>query len=496
MKRAPSTPRDPSRRASQAWVPAALALLLVVPASPVVLSREAALLSIPVAPVEASNHVTWGPGTAGSALAAGPMTFRASLVDAAVSLALDMYEPSITVSPTGTIYVAAHSPAINVQRSPAYYSQDNGTTWHRVAEFVNPPELAPIPGGGQGVGDEGIIVADEEGRAWLFDMFFPTGPMPLYGLCDDGERQCTFDPSARDEVANAAAPCGAGVADRPWIAYAAGKLLLVNNGFGVNEHGPVPPPNQITTAMYTRANAQIALYDPATGQSQWNMCAGRGFIPGVPALRASDGRFAVPQAQAAPGVGQRLVLIHGTDVDNPTSTPLFTGPGGSLAGCGGGGFNTGWAAYSQTGTLYVAGGAGQRRIAIAASTDDVNFPTTLFDVPAPIKFLWLSGNPRAEGALLSVGVSPGCGPGTDFYAAHVSLANGVPLVSNLSLVASGVRDACGDYMGSAVGPDGFAHVVVGSTANALCGPVNAEDPLGSTGKMPLTVYIQDGGPVL
>src|SRR5437764_1046867 len=40
-----------------------------------------------------------------------------------------LYEPTIDVSPSGVIYVSAHTTGVDAGGAPVYYSKDDGKTW-------------------------------------------------------------------------------------------------------------------------------------------------------------------------------------------------------------------------------------------------------------------------------------------------------------------------------------------------------------------------------
>lgn len=397
-----------------------------------------------------------------SASSGSTMMFHGSTVPA-VGTVEDLYEPSIGVSPTGVLYAAGHSIGAFTQRAPAWVSRDDGASWSML------PGLAPaqtgsyladsVAAGGQGEGDEGIVVADAAGHAWMLD----NGPVSdvLYSWCDDGRTLCGTDHlaySVKDDLTVAGGKCNeAGITDRPWLAHGHGKLLLENNGGGI---------------------MQLVLYDPATGRVSANDCAGSGSVPGAPAVRESDGLFIVPQVQ-----GKNMVVVRGTDPRTVTTVPVFASYGGFDCSA-----DFGFSAFSAAGTAYVAGGATNKSVKVAASPDGFSWKAATIATADPLAFMWVSGNPAGEGALLSwATTSDGCGT-FDYFAAHVRLdATGAPLIQDVTKALSGFAGLCGDYATSGVGPDGRAYF---ATVNNGCGVTSPP------GASPLQVWIQDGGPTL
>jgi hypothetical protein len=414
----------------RAWSASALAVLALVPAS--------------LAPHDAPEA---------DAPLAG-MTFTTKPVSAAESVAWDLYEPAVTVASTGAMYVSGHAPATATKRAEAFVSLDDGDTW------------AALPGGV--AGGEGVIATDDKRHAWMLDNGVETAT--LYGWCDDGAELCTTDMAAWDPGMGIYG-CGLEqpgfLDDRPWVAYGGDQLVLVNNGNGV---------------------AQVGLYDPATGARRWNMCAGTGWIPGPPAVRA-DGVFAVPMVAedrlafvlASDHQGP-LEVLWGTDPAELTTTVVFPSVPINL-GCG---TNYGFAGFSAKGTLWVAAATGDKTFAVAASKDGdlARYRAREFDVGGDIAYLWLSASPAGEGALVSWATTTDACLHARFYVAHLAL-DGVPRLRDVTLLADDVIGACGDYSGNALGPDGRAYVAVFSAAHGC---------LSTPGERPLTIYVQEGGP--
>ena len=395
------------------------------------------------------------------------VTFRAAPVTPAISVgaALDLYEPSVSVSSHGDIYVAAHSAGVFTTRAPAWVSHDDGLTWQNLPGFATLP--AEVHGSGMLDGDEGIVVSDTTGRSWMLDN--GAGSMSVTGWCNNGTVQCHYNPSVWDQAGAARHRCGLPVDDRPWLAYGKDKLLLVNNANG---------------------EAQIAVYDAnqalpvGAGGPTWNYCAGSGWIPGPPSVRA-DGVYAGPQTQGS-GPTYRLSIITGSVDDDPANATTVTATPLENHGlsCGG---NFGFSSFDGSGTLWAGAAsldtnAQAPSIALASSPDVSTFQTSSFDPGGGVSFMWITGNPNGPGALLMYAV--GSCSSSSFYAAHLSVGANGPVVSDVSLVAADVPNAIGDYISAGVGPDGRAYLVTYA----------ADDFLLTTGVRPLTVYVQSGGP--
>jgi hypothetical protein len=447
--------------------------------------------SIPPSP---SSHLrTAASALAMIALVATPLTlvpearatamgFTSSVVTPAVGFVQDLYEPTITAAAHGsgvTLYVAGHVIGADTTGTPAYYN-DLGTGWKQmpIVSTVAPP--SPVQGAAPPGGDEATIVADASGHAWMVDTMASANQY-VQGFCSNGAAQCFYQPDAYNPAADV---CGLGVStvstDRPWAAHAtvggADKLLLVNNGY-----------------LGTVGNvAQIGLLDVTPGlpvgavPPTWNPCAGGGntggFIPGVPSL-SSAGRFVVPQIQ-----GSSLKVITGTvagGVGTTTTTAAFTTSLTDLA-CSA---NWGFSGISSAGTFYVTDATDLTHFKVSATTTGTTFKTTSFATTDDLAFLWISGSKTGEGALATWAESKdgsACGD-VDFYAAHITLdGSGFPQMSDKTLVAS-AQSPCGDLMGSDVGPDGNAYLVIFSD------PLQCLDtPLSH----PLTVYAQTSGPTI
>lgn len=412
------------------------------------------------------------------------MRFRSVRPLAAVSTYHDLYEPHIVVAGTGTIYVAGHTASSDTHRSPVYASRDDGASW----EILPDPEplpretrAAPGIGGRVGQGNEGGIAADGTGRAWLYDAAYAAGSWPLYGWCEDGTRACSFDPAAFDATELASTSCPEWPAprllDKPWAQFGDGKLLLANAAL----------PAAVVDEF--RSASMLGLYDPDAGERTWNTCVGVGGVPGVPAIRDADGHIAVPQVQRSASGEGWMVVHHGATLDAMASVPAVRAHR-SWQECG---LFNGYGDFSGAGSYYLFTGTSARELAVSATSDLAEFETLTFDAGGIVNYMWLAGDPRGEGALLTWGVATSCDDfaPVSFYAAHVALRAEGLTISDVSLVAANLGGTCGHYMGSDVGPDGRAYLVAHTTPAGCGGPLPATVPFTS---VPWRVFIQNGGP--
>lgn len=435
----------------------------------------------------------------------GLMSFAESVVSPAVGTAMDLYEPTMEVSDTGTIYVAGHVIAAATTGTPAYFSKDGGKTWKQLPFLASASAPSPVQGSQPPPGDEGVIVAGANGQAWMADIYL--AGYSITGWCEDGARQCYDNRNAYDRVTSTQGDAKCRLSepafkvsanDRPWAAYADGTLLLVNNPGG----GPM----QIGV-MQVPPSAPVGL-SPASGP-KWNTCASPGgFIPGIPGMRA-DGLFAVPQMNTVDGE-QRLTLTLGNkaDISKVETKEVFP-----VTSAGGGTLNGGLAAFDSDGTLFAAArnntgerqpgaggplGGGTRivakegRLVLAASTDGgATFRNATFASPSgrPVLTLVMDAIPTAKGALLSWAEAGDQNGKLDWYVAHVNVgATGAPEVTNVVLAIDEGPMFTGDVMGAAVGPDGRAYFLT-FKGNIAGGP-------GYSGSAPISVWIQQDGPTL
>jgi hypothetical protein len=413
------------------------------------------------------------------------MTFTNSIVLPAIGIAADLYEPTMEVSDTGTIYVAAHVIAAATTGTPAWYSNDDGATWEQLP-FVGPVS-SPLPTGSQPPpGDEGFIVAGDNGQAWMADIY--AAGFSVSGWCNDGGELCYDNRQAYDRATATTGFCSDGIDpqfttaaslnDRPWAAYGGGWMLLVNNpGGGPMQIGAlqVPPPTP------------VGLFDPVTGP-EWNLCATEdGSIPGIPDMRA-DGFFAVPQSRSGGDVSVLQVVtgnisnIFDVEVREPiryTNTGSGTSNGGRIA-------------FDLDGDLFVGirNNTEQEKggFIIAVSQDDgVSWANVTFRTDTPLQSLYLDSNMMGPGVLVTWSQVGGSQGTADWYVGHLFIGpNGEPVLENANLVVDDGPPYSAHVMGAAAGPDGRAYFVMFD-----------EDPLPQyVGSTPISVWIQQDGPTL
>ncbi|MHB8633223.1 MAG: hypothetical protein ACYDBQ_04540 [Thermoplasmatota archaeon] len=391
--------------------------------------------------------------------------FAARPITVAQGLVSDLYEPTMASSDTGVLYVAGHVSGAVSTGTPAYVSRDDGATWAQLP-FANAASLPPpAQGSAPPQGDEGYIVTGPQGHAWMVDV--KLDGYPVTGWCGDGAQECYHNPDAYDRAASASQACSQqSLNDRPWAAYANGTLLMSNNpGNGEVQIGTLTVPPALPVGATT---------------SHWNMCAAQGdFIPGIPALRR-DGRFAVPIFQNA-----HLAVASGNIADLTQVKTTTIAPVKDVAPAFGGGANFGSSAFDGAGTLWVAAMANTNhdgRFVLGASTNGgATFGNATFVVSRPLGFLNVAANANRTGVLVTWAQENATAGNADFYAARFHVQGGVPVQDDVSLVAPGVVKPCGDVMGSTLGPDGRAYVVVFSSPQGC-----TDQPLST----PLTVWVQ------
>jgi hypothetical protein len=393
----------------------------------------------------------------------------------------DEFEPAITMSRSGVLYVSGHVPLVDSARAVALFSKDDGRTWQKLPDVDT--LAVPLVGEGVGQGDEGILAADAQGHAWLYDSAYVAGSSFVFEWCDDGARLCAANPLAYDYVDSETGACGPRPMDKPWTMAGHGHVLLFNNADHIASLDSV---------------AQVALLDPATGAIDWNVCAGRGGRPGVPAIRDSDGMVAFPQATPWPIV-QELDVSYGTDIHD-LRTVRVSDADRDFTACGS--FN-GAGAFSAAGTYFLVGASHDRTLTVAASADMEHYQSLDLAVNGTVYYMWMTGNPNGEGALVTWAVVPdgecnrdgagGAAPShVAFYAAHLRLAGGQLQMGDATFVHR-MQDgeACGHFAGNTLGMDGRAYLVVYEGPSDCDGPVPGVVPLAVD---PVTVYVQDAGP--
>lgn len=424
----------------------------------------------------------------------GVMAFTQSVVTAAVAASQDLYEPTMEVSDTGAIYVAAHVIGAATTGTPAYVSNDDGKSWKQMPLVASVSLPGVVQGGQPPPGDEGFFVAGDEGRVWMADIY--AAGFSVTGWCGDGGSQCYDNRQAYDRIKATSDFCADGLDpnastaaslnDRPWAAYApgVGRLLLVNNpGGGPMQLGmlEIPPATP------------VGLMDPVTGPT-WNLCSSSGgYIPGVPAMRG-DGFFAVPQIDGG-GDGQFLKVVTGNvaDIFDVRTTRTF-----NVTSSYGGTTNGGRTAFDGTGALFV--GAynntkptdeeyGDGQFILAVSTDNATtFRNATFAVGSPVRSLYLDSHLEGPGALLTWSQLNEDTSRSDWYVAHVYVgADGLPELRHVTRAVTAGPHSAAHVMGAAAGPDGRAYFV------------NFEDTADPTQyalSNPLSVWVQQSGPTL
>lgn len=422
---------------------------------------------------------------------ANVMAFAASVVKPAVGLQADLYEPTMEVSGTGTIYVTAHVAGAATTGSPAWFSRDNGTSW-QVLPLLGPAAVpAPVQGSTPPPGDEGFIVAGDGDQAWMADIY--AAGFSVDGWCGDGASQCYDNRYAYDRSETAQASCNAegSLNDRPWAAFGNGTLLLVNNPGG----GPM----QLGVLKVPPA-APAGLFDPVTGPT-WNLCASPGgYIPGVPAMR-KDGFFAVPQMENFGAKNQYLFVVTGNanDIFKVEAHKVFNAADTTVAGVSpdSGTINGGRTAFDGAGTLYVGARNNTKaakdashpgQFVLAASRDNgATFVNVTFATAHPVRTLYLDSNLAGPAALLTWSEYGNDTDHSDWYVAHVSTgAFGEPVLSDVSLAVDEGPNSSAHVMGASAGPDGRAYFVTFTDTPGF----------GYVGSTPLTVWIQGAGPRL
>lgn len=430
---------------------------------------------------------------------ANVMTFTQSFVTPAVGLAADLYEPTMEVSDTGTIYVAGHVIGAATTGTPAYYSNDDGATWAPLPFLASLQTPSPLQGSQPPPGDEGFIVAGENGQAWMADIYL--AGFSITGWCDNGATQCYDNRQAYDRAGATAAGCHElNLNDRPWAAYASGTIFLVNNpGGGAMQIGVMDVPTQ---------PAGIGGGMASVNGPTWNFCASEGGgIPGIPAMRA-DGLFAVPQMfSASPDSVPVMNVVIGNKADIFAVETKVAFP---VTSWGAGTINVGQVTFDLDGTLFAAArnntrvnetpfsdpifgegttwDVGDGQFIIALSQDDgQTFQNATFRATSPVQSVYIDGNMAGPGALLTwsqVGETEGK---ADWYVAHVHVgADGKPELRNVTLAVDEGEPYSAHVTGAAAGPDGRAYFL------------NFKDgaPAEYAGSVPMSVWIQQDGPTL
>ncbi|MGB0652612.1 MAG: hypothetical protein ACPGQL_05380 [Thermoplasmatota archaeon] len=425
-----------------------------------------------------------------------PMLFNESVVDAAVSLTNDLYEPTIEVSDEGTLFITGHTAVVDTTGAPVYGSWDDGATWEQLPFTRDLMMPGDLPGATPPVTDEIFLVAGDDGYLYGVDITLATFPVNAWN--DDGRFHAYFNPNAYDEhqVALQADQCTAApLKDRPWAAYADGALLMVSN--------PAAGPAQI--GILDVPSGPLGLFETpygvgaTTGGGKWNVCAGIGYhtadnaIPGIPDMR-DDGLFAVPQRG---GDALYLTLGNKMDIFNLDVVEVFPHTtGGEITSV------YGQAAFDADGTLFVgisnntaedsAGiRTGQMRFAVSLDNGSsfVDRTFVVGDVGQGVRHFYMDGNRFGPGVFVVWAIDgdevneDGDATTFDWFAGHIQVgAAGEPVLVNPYMIIDEGPMPSAHVTGAAVGPDGRGYTAMYVDQ----GP----------GGTPLSMFIQQDGPVM
>lgn len=428
---------------------------------------------------------------------------------------IGLYEPTIDVGGDGAIYVSAHSTAVGRYPAPAYYSLDDGVTWQSMALARDQQAEPDQQGSAPLFSDEVFIVAGADGTAWGADCCNERSEFPLVGWCQNGAEVCHYNQNAYDQtrlLLDASPSCVAfAFTDRPWVAYANGKLLLVNNPGGALVSGNNQIPLQVGS-LDVPPMTPVA-YTAAAWQISWNLCGSSGgFIPGIPDMR-EDHFFAVPQwvdfTNEGCGAESHYDVITGNANDmydlaqatvfqNSHVAPAESDSTPSQIGL------YGQAVFDANGALYVGAmnntaiTQGDECVAhptegaihLALSTDDAGtFVESTFRFNRPVSAFYMDGNRQGAGFLLNWGEIDG--NATDWFISHVfPNADGTLRLENVMLAVDNGPEASRHVQGAALGPDGRAYLVLS---------LNSQNPGGARaapGDTPLRVAVQQDGPTM
>lgn len=427
-----------------------------------------------------------------------PITLNESVVDAAVDMTGDLYEPTMEVCDDGSIYITGHTIAVDTTGAPVFGSHDDGESWEQLPWFMDQQMPEPVHGATPPVSDEIFLACGDDG--WLYGSDITLLSYPVNAWSGHGTMHEYWNFNAYDEtlVAQHAAADGSNncvpvpAKDRPWSAYNNGTLLLTSN--------PAGGPNQIGVVDVPFATPTPWSMGTTLDGIEWNLCAGPGgSIPGVPDI-SSDGLFAAPQKSSG---SLWLTLGHKSDVMDVRNVELFpSASGGEITS------HYGHAAFDAKDTLFVGitrntepdeNGTRGGRMTFAVSTDDGDsFQVEDFDTgPGPLRHFYMDPNDFGPGALV---VWAKDGETTrlnddgeevvaawDWYMGHLFVnETGAPVLTNAFLVIDeGLRPSA-HVTGAAVGPDGRAYTAMYTTRSGT--------PAAPT--TPMSVYIQTSGPTM
>jgi hypothetical protein len=441
------------------------------------------------------------------------VTFTESVVDFAADRTGDLYEPTIEVCDDGSIYITGHTIAVDTTGAPVFASHDGGETWEQAPWFQDQDFNGQmIQGSTPPVSDEIFLACGDDG--WLYGTDITLASYPVNAWSGYGNEHAYWNFNAYDETKVVEqAECDetkfefmgeetsvyappAPAKDRPWSAYAGGKLLLTSN--------PAGGPNQIGILDVSSGFSTMYSLGHVPDGIDWNLCAGPGgSIPGVPDIRA-DGLFAAPQR-----AGQTLYVTLGnaddvmdiqmveafnyTSIGEITSVyghTVFDAEGDLFVGisnntrkevCTNGVSVTG---ASTTSCSMVPDKGG---FIVSSSTDGgETFTQTNFTTDKPLRHFYMDANEQGPGALVVWAVE-GDEVGYDWFIGHVGMdANGTPILERIALAIEEGPAPSAHVTGAAVGPDGRAYLAMYTNrAGSVQAPTH-----------PLSVYIQESGPTL
>ncbi len=445
------------------------------------------------------------------------LSFVESVVVAGADRTGDMYEPTIDVCDDGSIYITTHTILVDTTGAPVFGSHDDGETWAQLPWFQEERFNGQmVQGATPPVSDEIFLACGDDG--WLYGSDITLASYPVNAWSGYGQRHEYWNFNAYDETKvveqaqcdetkfsfmGVESPDGvyappAPVKDRPWSAYAGGKLLLTSN--------PAGGPNQIGVLDVSGEFATMYSLGHVPDGIEWNLCAGPGgSIPGIPDIH-TDGSFAAPQRV---GGSMWISLGHADDVMDVEMKPLFN-------------FTTigeitsvyGHTLYDTEGNLFAGVTNNTRKevctsgvdvfgaptescrmvpdeggMVFAASTDGgETFTETRFTFDKPLRHFYMDANEQGEGVLVVWAVEGDEGNGGyDWYIGHMGLdANGAPVLAGVGLAIDEGPRPSAHVTGAAVGPDGRAYLAMSTTRDgSVTQPTH-----------PLSVYIQESGPTL
>lgn len=428
-----------------------------------------------------------------TAVDVAPIVLERSVVDAAVDMTGDLYEPTMEVCDDGSIYITGHTIAVDTTGAPVFGSHDDGETWAQLPWFMDQTLPEPVHGATPPVSDEIFLACGDDG--WLYGSDITLASYPVnawsgYGTMHEYWNFNAYDETQAAQQAGAcdtlgAVPAPAPVKDRPWAAYANGTLLLTSNpAGGANQIGVVDVP--------FAAPAPWSLGSVIDG-IEWNLCAGPGgSIPGIPDIR-EDGLIAAPQRS---GGALWLTLADKTDIMNVENVKVFNHTtGGEITSV------YGIASFDANGDLFVGitnnteqdpnngnNRTGQMRFAVSQDGGQT-FTERVFvtgDEGNGVRHFYMDPNAFGPGALV-VWALDGQDGGYDWYMGHLQVGDdGRPVLENVSLVIDEGPQPSAHVTGAAVGPDGRSYTAMYTTGSGT--------PAAPT--TPMEVWIQRDGPTL